>query len=231
MPISPRIKQDLIDRLNEPRAFDLMNMFKGIPLVYKATLLNIDNDLVQFEVEPPSSVCLNWDSHTTILDDRNTNAIKSRVVAFDVIKGIVQLDDLVYFDRGMSHRTSVRVEPDEVIPATITRGEESVAGEVIDVSLTGFGIRMPTSSKVPLQLNDHVRVSLKMMDFLVGPRGTIVNIRKENEYNRLAFRFAEDVTIPVAIARYVIHRRAEIHREIRNAYYTAYTKNNPSQVP
>ena len=90
---------------------------------------------------------------------------------------------------------------------------------------------MPTSSKVPLQLNDHVRVSLKMMDFLVGPRGTIVNIRKENEYNRLAFRFAEDVTIPVAIARYVIHRRAEIHREIRNAYYTAYTKNNPSQVP
>jgi hypothetical protein len=231
MPISPRIKQDLIDRLNEPRAFDLMNMFKGIPLVYKATLLNIDNDLVQFEVEPPSSVCLNWDSHTTILDDRNTNAIRSRVVAFDVIKGIVQLDDLAYFDRGMSHRTSVRVEPDEVIPATITRGEESVTGEVIDVSLTGFGIRVPTTSKVHLQLNDHVRVSLKMMDLLVGPRGSIVNIRKENDFNRLAFRFAEDVTIPVAIARYVIHRRAEIHREIRNAYYTAYTQNNPSQVP
>ena len=230
MPINPRIKQDLHDRLNEPRAFDLMNMFKGIPLVYKATLLALDNDSVKFEVEPPSSVCLNWESHTIILDDRNTNAIRARVIEFDVIKGIVHLDDLGYFDRGMSHRTSVRVESEEPIPATIIRGEESVSAVVIDVSLTGFGIRVPTPSKVALNLNDYVRVSLKMMELLVAPRGTIVNIRKENGFNRLAFRFAEDVTIPVAIARYVIHRRAEIHREIRNAYYTAYTKENPSHT-
>jgi len=231
MAINKRIRSDLVDRLEENHAFDLLNTYKGIPLVYKATLLSINEDSFKFEVEPPSSICLSWESNTMILEDRNTNAIKANVLSFDVISGIVNLTDMTYVDRGVSYRTSIRVEPVKPIQATITLGEKSVTGKIIDVSLTGFGIHVPALSEVPIQLNDKVRVSVQIMELLVSPWGTIVNIREESSFNRLAFRFAEDVTIPVAIARYVIHRRAEIHREIHNAYYTAYTLTNPNKVP
>ena len=230
MVIGERIKLDLSDRVGMNQAFELLNAYKGIPLVYKATLLGIDGVGARFETEPPSSICLSWDSHTIILDDRNTNAIQARVANFDILTGIAELVDLAYVDRGIGHRTMVRVEPEEALPVEVCRGELAIPGDIIDISLTGFGIRTSASEAKSLQLGDIVRANTRMMDQPVSPLGTIINIRKERDSIRLALHFVEDVTIPIVIARYVIHRRAEIHRDVRNIYYATYTSINPNKL-
>jgi len=204
-----------------PEAFEFLNIYKGIPLVYKATLLKIGGDQVKFKVDHPSAICLQWELNTTILEERNGLAISAKIVTFDIATGTVTLSNFTYTDRGFGVRTIVRVEPPEPIPLEITREDQTITGEMLDVSLTGFGIRLPTLGTEPLKVRDDVRLAVKLMGKLVNPMGTIISITPEENAYRLAVRFALEVTIPVVIARFITHRRAEIHRELRSRYEAA----------
>jgi hypothetical protein len=221
MAINAQIRSELISLVNVREAFEFLNIYKGIPLVYKATLLKIGEHQLIFKVDHPSAVCLLWEADITILEERNSVAISAQVAAFDITTGTVNLTNLAYTDRGFGVRTMVRVEPSEPIPVEITHGKQSIMGEMLDVSLTGFGLRTPTLGAQPLETRDEVRLAVKLMDRLVNPMGTIISITPEEKTYRLAVRFAVEVTIPVVIARFITHRRAEIHRELRSQFEVA----------
>jgi hypothetical protein len=221
MPINAQIKADLLTISGVEKTFELLNIYKGVPLVYKATLNQIGDHTIQMSVEPPWSICLKWEPSTIMLYDKNSLAIKARVVSFDVKTGNVELGDLQYADRGFGVRAMVRVEPGEPIAVKISCEDQSSVGEMLDVSLTGLGIRIKTLGDPPFQTHDTVDIVMNLMGKTLHPTGTILSIREVHGDYRLAVQFVSEITVPVEIARYVTHRRADIHRELRETYDAA----------
>ena len=219
MSIDRNIKADLLDRVSINQSFDFMNVYKGLPLVYKARLQSVGEKSAKFKVDPPSSICLGWENCTTILEDANTNAINANVVNFDIKNGLVELTDFKYANRGIGYRMMVRVEPKDIIPVNIIYKNQTIPGDLADISLTGFGVRTQTLGN--LQLRETVQLEVTLMEQRITPIGTLINITEEDDGLRLAIRFGVEMTIPVATARYITHRRAEIHREIHEAYEKA----------
>ncbi len=220
--LNPQLKTDLVKRQDIENAFELVNRYKGATLVYKATLIKIGDHSIQMSVEPPSSVCLSWVSSTIIMDSEHSLAIRARVVSFHIETGIVELSDLKPTERGYGYREMVRIQPDQAIPAKISSEIYTIIGEVLDISLMGIGIRTHSLGDPPLKIGDVVHLAVILMGKNASPTGTIVSILPEEGAYRLGIRFALGETIPDLIARYVTRRRAEIHRELQDAYGAAY---------
>jgi hypothetical protein len=96
--------------------------------------------------------------------------------------------------------------------------DQTIPGELADISLTGFGIRTETLGDPILKLRDTIQLEVELMGQKIFPIGTLINITPDEDTYRLAIRFGLELTIPVATARYITHRRAEIHQEIHEAY-------------
>ena len=222
MPLHPQLKADLIKSWGVENAFELINVYKGLPLAYKATLETIGDHSLQMSVESPSSVCLSWENSTIILDIQHLLAFEARIVSYNIEKGMVELSDLTPTDRVFGFREMARVEPDQPIPVKISGEVHTVIGEMLDISLTGIGIQTHSLGDPPLKVGDIVRLTLILMGKNTGPSGTVITILPEGGAYRLGIRFALEVTVPNLIARYVTHRRAEIHRELQDAYDEAY---------
>jgi hypothetical protein len=222
MQLNPQIKANLIQSQGVENAFELINSCKGAPLVYKATLNKIGDHSIQMVVEPPSSVCLSWVSSTIILDSKHSLAINARVESFDIACGVVELSNLVPTERGFGFREMVRIQPDQPIPAKISNEVQTVIGEMLDISLTGIGVRTHSLGDPPFEIGDLIRLAVILMGKNAIPSGTIVSILPEEGTYRLGIRFTLEETIPDLIAQYVTRRRAEIHREIQDAYNAAY---------
>jgi hypothetical protein len=222
MGLHTQLKADLIKRQGVENAFELINIYKGLPLAYKATLETIGDHSLQMSVDSPSSVCLSWENSTIILDIQHSLAFEAQIVSFYIEKGIVELSDLSPTDRGFGFREMARVEPDKPIPVKISGEVHTVIGEMLDISLTGIGIQTHYLGDPPLKIGDIVRLAVILMGKNTGPSGTIISVLPEEGTYRLGIRFTLEETVPNLIARYVTRRRAEIHREIQDAYNAAY---------
>jgi hypothetical protein len=172
-------------------------------------------------VEPPYSVCLTWESSTIILDSSHSFAFTAQVDHFDIQKGIVELSELNPIDGGFGTKEMTRVEPDDPIPVKISNKEISIIGEMLDVSITDIGIRVNSLGEPPLGSGDMVQLALIVMGKNAGSSGTVVSIQPQGSTYRLGIRFTLEETVPDLLARYITHRRAEIHRELLDAYNTA----------
>ena len=222
MPINTQVKKDLLANLGVEHGLELMNLYKGVPLVYKATLAKVGDDGIQMVVAAPESICLLWEQSTIILDDRSSLALKAQVGSFLIEEGSVELINIQYTDRGFGVRTMVRVEPVEPIPIKISRNNQTTEGEILDISLTGFGIRVSSLVDPPYQTRDPVGLALNLAGKEIRPSGTVISVIENDGESRLAVHFSENESVPFEIAHYITHRRAEIRQELREAYEAAY---------
>ena len=137
-----QIYTELTKLLKEDPFFDFMNMYKGLPLVYEAVLQNVGEKSAKFKVVSPSSVCLDWEPQTTILEDQKTATLTANVIDFDILTGIVELTNFRYGGRHVGNRMIVRVEPRDEIGVEVETDSQVLTGELADISLTGLGVRV-----------------------------------------------------------------------------------------
>lgn len=214
-----QIYTELAAMLKENPFFDCMNMYKGLPLVYEAVLQHVGEKSAKFKVVSPSSVCLEWEPQTTILEDQKTNTLTANVVDFDILSGVVELATFRYGGRHVGNRMIVRVEPRDVIPVDIKADAQTLMGKLADISLTGLGIRTSSLGDPELRIRDKVQVRFELTDEEMTLQGMVINITPEESGHRLAvYCGGSETKIPVSVARYIIRRREEIRQEIYEIY-------------
>jgi hypothetical protein len=108
--INQQIKKDLLPYLGQETAFELLNDYKGEPLVYKAKLTRRGDQLIEKEVEAPDSTCLSWEPSTIILDEGGAMTFDARMIIDQLLEGTVELSDLQYTDRGFDESSMIRVD-------------------------------------------------------------------------------------------------------------------------
>jgi hypothetical protein len=140
MDSSKQIISDLQEKIGSDQPVDFLCAWKGVPVVVRGYLQDVQDDRITFRVEPMDSVCLMGQEHALLLHDIFISGIQGNIRDFDIKGGLLTLDSFTYVDRGFGGRSMVRVEPETPIEAALFVGETTIPCDVVDISLNGFGL-------------------------------------------------------------------------------------------
>ena len=83
MNIQEQIINDLKDVANSSGEVDFMNVYKGLPIVNKAYIQAIHNNVVTFTIHKQQAACLKHDNSPLILSNSLRDAASGDVTALD----------------------------------------------------------------------------------------------------------------------------------------------------
>jgi hypothetical protein len=224
MDSNAQIIRDLQNKIGFSETLDFLSDYKGVPVVIKGQIHEIRPESIIFKVEAPDSICMSWDQHALLLQDSFISGIQGKIIEFDLEAGIVELGELVYSDRGFGGRAMVRVEPQEVIEASLVADKISFPCQVIDLSLNGFGLLTEKVEAAKLSRGKNVSVKLNLVGKAIEIPCRVLGVFPKEETVRLAVSFSAEAPGSAVVTRYITRRRAEIRQEIQAAYQAALGK-------
>jgi hypothetical protein len=120
----------------------LINVYKGIPISYPATIINVGENAIQVITEKHQLVCLYHERETFIQSPEISEIIKANVSGLDAATSTVILSDFEITTKSIGERREVRVCPKFTIEGEIQAQElsETYHGELADISPSGLGI-------------------------------------------------------------------------------------------
>lgn len=204
--------------VGQSREFDFMNIYKGVPLVYKGILQEIQGEKAVFELQSPDSICLSWSAETHILDNSLFSGIKANVAAFDINTSLVTLDNFNYSERGFGERALVRVEPAEPIPVELRWDDQYIDAGIVDLSLTGFGIHLDQASEQIPAKGTRIHLKFKILNSEIEMPAKVMAIFEAQGGQRVATYFDDTSTGYSTIAQYITRRRVDLRKEIQEKH-------------
>lgn len=219
MAVDPIIS-DLQYVMETGQELDILNFHKSFPITCKGRVENIDVNMVVLKVQPPGSVCLESQEQTIVLSRGLPEAVRARVVNFDLVTGMLHLSDFGYVGAHFGERMIARVQPGDIIEVTIESGGQQYSGVLADVSLSGVGIFVKDTG---LEKGQMVELLLPLPEGDVNLPGRVLNISDAPDgQHRLSIGFTRNAQEIAIVMRYVKDRRTEILTEIEYMYATSY---------
>ncbi len=202
----------------------LLNFHRSLPFTTRARFRAVKGDTVVFEVEPPTSVCLMDQVETWVLGGDFFEALHAQVAFFDIVSGTVGLTEFSSVGPQFGNRRVVRVEPAQPVAVEIRRGELSVAGRLVNISMSGLRV------DVAGVLDCGGFYSGQKVDCLVHlPEGTVTIEGKIhatsstlNHPCALSVVYSLHGAALFLVMQYIAVRRAELVREVQQMYEDAY---------
>ena len=220
MASNPKALMDLKTYLLAGRAdIDVLNYYKGVPFLCKAAFPKVTEEHINLTLQAPNSILMHPGGAATLLSDGLLDPILAHVLAFDVLTGVTTLTDFTYTPPRLGNRREVRVEPDEPIPATITRQDQEVQGTVCDLSMGGAGVHV---DEVELfSRGETIRLAFHLPQGAIRQTGQIVRSSDDEDACRLAINFTGTSPDQPLVMRYIFERREKIRAEVNQLYETA----------
>ena len=138
---------------------NLINYFKGLPIMSTATILGVDHGNLDLDVNPLQAVAISIDRYTLIRSKLFPFPLAARVLYVNIKKHMVSLNKLCYIEILAEKRAAVRVDLEPPLRGTILCGDQVVVGELMDISLQGIAIEV--KEFVPLE--NGAELSIKFM--------------------------------------------------------------------
>src|SRR5512133_1485871 len=172
MAVDPIIT-DLQFVMETSQELDILNFHKSFPITCKARVDHIDRDVVVMHVQPPGSICLEAQEQTIVLSRGLPEAVKARIISFDLVKGELKLSDFNYVGSHFGERMIARVQPEDTITVEMDADGQIVESTLVDVSLSGLGV---VSSRNTLQRGQLLQVTLPLPEGRVTLPGKVLNV-------------------------------------------------------
>jgi hypothetical protein len=120
----------------------LINVYKGIPISYPATIINVGENAIQVITEKYQLVCLYHERETFIQSPEISEIVRAKVIGLDAPTSTVVLSDFEVTTKTIGERREVRVCPKFTIEGEIQSQEvaEAYHAELADISQSGLGI-------------------------------------------------------------------------------------------
>jgi len=219
MAVDPIIA-DLQYVMETSQELDILNFHKSFPITCKARVETIERDVAVLQVEPPGSVCLESQEQTIVLSRGLPEAVRARIVSFDLVSGTLKLSDFSYVGSHFGDRMIARVQPEDPINVEIEIEEEKYTGTLVDVSLSGVGIFLQEG---PFNRGQLLQLTLPLPEGKVSLPGKILNATETpNGQTRLSIGFTRNAQEIAVVMRYIKDRRIEILNEIEHMYERSY---------
>lgn len=214
-----QILSDLRLAMDMKQPLELMVIYKGVPVISKARIDRIESDTVVMTTQDPGLVCLRDRPQTSILGSDYFEPSTAKIQKVDLQTGEVHLREFSYLGNRLGERMIIRVEPPEPLPLTLDLSDHQIQAELVDISVSGAGIRMLERDYSPaLRPGSQVRCQFELPTGGVALPATILSGIRSGDSHRLSVRFGQNGDQKKVIFRYLVDRRAEIEREIQTAF-------------
>jgi PilZ domain len=213
---SEQLIKDLREIAAVGEGIDIMNVFRCLPIVNKAAIVNIGVDTLTLKTARTQLVCLERDGHAVLLSDILQVAVSGTVTTFDKEAGTVTLNNLAITNQKVGDRLTVRVEPQELIPVIITAEGQTASGAVIDISLNGAGILIP-GTVFRLKRKMVAQLNFELPNARIESSGIVSYSKQEPGSSRAGVDFSQDVRVKALVSQYIHARRDEILIELEAA--------------
>jgi hypothetical protein len=197
----------------------LVSYYKGLPLSYPATLVEVDRGVLEMDVHKQQAVALSANRHTFIKCDYFDSAILAEAQNVNVRSMTASLRNFTFVRIMAENRNSLRLELEPPTDAEIDWNGNIVKGRVIDLSLGGFSIEVSESIHIP----DRTEVPLTVMvpNLLQNTVSRLQTKAKHVGTNKGAgsdicrFSFEADPVAEGLLSRFIFQRQVEIIRELK----------------
>lgn len=196
----------------------LVNYFKGLPISYPATPIEMNGSVLELDVHPQQAVALEHTGSAFIKCSYFDRPMLADVKDADVRRMMASLANFRFVEILAEQRVSLRLKLEPPCDAEIIGDGEPIDGKVHDISLGGVSIR-PSR---PSYLREGIEVLLKVMvpNLLQGGetglevKATVVAVdRDDGEICR--FSFEADPHVEEVISRFIFQRQVDLIRELK----------------
>ena len=197
----------------------LVNYYKGLPLSYPATLVEMDRGTLELDVHQQQAVALNASRYTFIKCDAFVNPILAEVQNVNVRRMAVSLNKFVFVDIMAEQRNALRLELEPPTDAQIKGESFLVSGKVFDISLGGCSI--VAAERCELAKAEQVTLTFFIPNLLQDTQSSVevpsrhVETLSESGADICRFTINADAQSEALISRYVFQRQVEIIRELK----------------
>jgi hypothetical protein len=206
-----------------PGKLELLNTYRGVPVVYPATATAVDEATLTVKVAGYEIICLTLEPMTTLLSPLLEDPARASVLACDVGLGRAILGNIQYTSAHVGDRMVARVAPQAPLPVEVVAGGHTLTGQLADISIVGLGLIVSAAEAAQLRPGSPVNVSLTLP---IEPKtplrldGAVRSVRPDGslaEHHRIGIRFASQAQ-PFIFHQYIRERQGEIARELKALY-------------
>lgn len=218
MAVDP-ILTDLQQVVLSNQEVDILNYYQSFPVTCKAKVIGLDRGVMKLQVQPPGSICLEGQDQTILSSSLLPEALRARVLFFDLLTGELQLDDFAYASPHFGERMIARFQPDEETTVDIDLADRQLKGKLADISMNGIGVYAPGAGP---QRGEECLLTLDLAAGPVTLPGKIQNSQPiPGGMTRLSISFTPNAPEINGVMRYIKERRAQIFVEIEEMYARA----------
>ena len=220
------IAADLRHIAHTHQPVELLNVYEGLPVLYKAEVLKVgtepDHALIRFSSY--EAVCLTLNRRTTLLTELLAGPVDAGVQACDLAAGTATLDDFRYARGRVGDRLILRVTPSEPLPVRLTSSQLDLGGLAVDLSLSGLGVTFtPPGAAATLRRQAPVQVKLKIEGTPLELPGTVRYVRLVTNTCRVGITLVPTPEARV-LFQYLHARHDAILKELQERYQAALKK-------
>jgi hypothetical protein len=194
----------------------LTNYYKGLPIIYPATILGVERGNLDVEVNPQQAVAIASDHYTLIRCKLFPFPIVAHVQYVNVKKHIASLNKLCFVEVLAEKRAAVRLNLEPPVRATIQHDGQNISGILVDISTQGLAIEVEEYILLESGLDVSVKFMLSdpvlMKQNLIKVPATVVEITGDTSPYGYKLRMNPEKHQEQLISRYSFQRQVEIIR-------------------
>ena len=213
------LSEHLAQLAAQEQPVELINTYRGIPVVQPARLHKVDRGYVSLYVHPHQATCLALEGRT-FLRIPGDGVYNARAVAVDVPHHQVVLADFTLAAGTVGQRMSVRVQSPQPLEVEIICDEHVIPGKVADLSTQGMGLYALAAHTL---ISPHLRVSEKVGVRMTLPEGRLLHFHgkitsqstsQETATQRLGVEIYPDEESLCDLQEFVAERSSELLDEL-----------------
>ncbi len=202
--------------------FSFLNYYKEIPVSYDATLLNVENEMAEFEVHEYQAKAINLERRALIYSHEKSQVLEDmsgEAFYINIAKKRVILCKFGYGKIRSNRRRFVRVQLDTPVGVDLAFDNDILTGSIYDLSLGGAA--MTVNSNELLVPGSDINVFLKLPDIQsakiieVGMSATVIKVVGDEAPFTCYIEFHAEKHSQQQIAYYINQRQVEIIKELK----------------
>lgn len=198
---------------------NLTNYFKGLPIIYPATILGVEHGNLDLDVNPQQAVAISADHYTLIRSKLFPLPIVANVQYVNIKKHMVSLNKLCFVEVLAEKRAAVRLDLDPPVRTTIQSDDCDIVGTLVDISVQGLAVEVKDFTELETGAEMSVKFMLPdpvlMKQTLIKVPAILVAIAGSGTPYRYKFRIMPEKHQEQLISRYSFQRQVEIIRGIK----------------
>lgn len=194
----------------------LLNYYHEVPISYPARIDKIDGDCVEITIQQAQSAVLGLQKQTLLRSAAFPSGmgVHCFVEYVNVKNCFAVLGRFAFASVRAERRGAVRVYVDGLYPVSFAAEEQELCGHLLDISLTGIG--MKSRQPVPAGLAENGSLRLNLQNSALSLPAVYVKTVNRDDLQIHAFTIVPDQQADKLIAQFIYSRQVEIIRDLKD---------------